>query len=153
MVLCVLPPAGPEDYYPAWPDLRKIVTQLLSPEGAAQLFQSQPRLADRYGEERHFIDLATKWCDRLIALPANLDDLDPDRTTVEMQGGRGSAVAYFTFHNLEPAGSLTFLKLTWEGKSLVKADFYRGFVRVTPVDESAQGLSLPRIRAVPGRKP
>jgi hypothetical protein len=148
LVPCVILGAAPPSagaYQPTWQDLRQIVAQLRSAEGTALLYQNHPGLARAYGDENSFNDLAGKWRDRLIPLPADPDDLDPGVATLEMRNANGLVVAYFTFHNPEPAGSLTFLKLSWEGRSLARTDYYRGFVRVTPVQPPAEtyGVWIP----------
>lgn len=135
LVFCT-PAPQPSASVPSWSELRETVLQLKQPEGATELFKRHPRLAAAYAEPTSLGDQMQKWRDRLIPLPADPETVDPAVITVQVRDLQDSAVVIVTFHNPATKGSLTFLKLTWEAKSLVKVECFHGFRREIPARES-----------------
>jgi hypothetical protein len=147
VALSILSTFGAGLYVPTWPELRQTVLQLTSEEGTAQLFKDNARLGGTYAGAERFGETIAKWRGRVLPLPANRDELDPAITTVAVHPQFDNVVVMFTFHSQENAGGLTFLKLTYDGKSLAKVDFFRGFLRNTgapnaDLSPSGSGMTL-----------
>jgi hypothetical protein len=135
-------PAGVSaSYAPSWTELRETLQQMGDPQGTSRVYRKNPGLQETFSEEEAFARYIAQWRGRLLPLPARPDDLEPEIATVQVTESPAKVVVYVTFHNPEPQGRLTFLKLTWVDRSLSQVNFYTGFVQVAPKKGSHHGDS------------
>jgi hypothetical protein len=92
-----------------WEDLRRIIDQLGTDEGCAELYRSAPGLLGNYPTEQDFLTAARTWRPALEPLPKDIPDLDSHNLSYNSQFG-GKVVMSMKLKNG------TRIQLTWDGK-------------------------------------
>jgi hypothetical protein len=109
-----------------WTRLRELTAALTTEHGTRALFERSPSLVEAFSSEDVFFAFVAPWRSRITRLPASLQEAQDVEVEVK-RDGRGSSTFRLTYYHQQPANAITILRAGWQGDSLFKLGFMKGF--------------------------
>lgn len=91
-----------------WEELRRVVEQLGTDEGATALYRAAPGLAEKWPDEAAFLAEARAWRPQLEPLPAEIPDLEGHDVQYNSSFGNRTTLGFRQANG-------TRVELTWKG--------------------------------------
>jgi hypothetical protein len=112
-----------------WNRLRALAAALSTEDGTRDLFARSPMLGEAFSTLDYFFDYVAPWRPRLAALPPSQQEAEGVEVEVT-RDGHGASVFRLTYHHEAPANAITIIKTVWQGETLMKLVFMKGFANL-----------------------
>ncbi len=112
-----------------WNRLRELASALATEDGTRDLYTKCPRLMETFSSADYFHTFVAPWRPRLAPLPSSQKEAEGVDLEVT-RDAYGASTYRLTYHHEQPANAITIVKSVWQGETLLKLTFLKGFANI-----------------------